>query len=153
MTGSLLCMISRLSYRILEILRVPGKCRQHHLCLWILFHHICGCPDYSCSISITTYISSGNFQLRYPFSLLSWVADTHMRDLHIEHSYSITISLPINLLFLFLNSFNISIYIKLSETINTGLPCSSCNMDLLLITLFTRDTINNTIKFLTYITK
>ena len=64
---SLLLLIIRWTSMVLERLRVPDKCSQHHLYMCIIFQNICVCPASSCYISIPPYISSSDFQLRNPF--------------------------------------------------------------------------------------
>ena len=81
--------------------------------------------------------------------LIAWVVDPCLRDLYIEYSSSITTSFPINLFFLFLTYSKTSWTITSSYAMGTGFHSSSWNMDHLLMTLFQRDTINNTTHFLT----
>ena len=81
----------------------------------------------------------------------SWVVDPHLRDLYRKYSYSVTTSFPINFIFLFLTYSNTSLNTTSSAAMSTGFLSSSWNMDPLLVPLFPRATINNTIYFLTSI--
>ena len=52
---------------VLDRLIVTDKCRQQHLYLWIVLHHIFGFPDSYCPLSILPYIISSDVQIQYPF--------------------------------------------------------------------------------------
>ena len=139
--GSLFYIIRSWTSGILERLKVPERCRQQHLYLWIMFHNIIFFPDSSFSISIPTYISS----------VVAWVVDTCLKDIYIEYYSYTTTSFTINFFFLLITSSNNPQKITSRSTMGTVFPYSSCNMDLLLMPFFNRYIINNTILFITYI--
>ena len=74
-----------------------------------------------------------------------------MRNLYIDYYYYITTSLPLNFFFILLTSYKTSQNIASIASMGTVFHYSYWNMDPLLRLFFPRDTINNTIHFLTSI--